>query len=141
MGNGVLFSGVLKKSVLRNGNHNSSRNRLRTNQGERIMPKEFHITPEEIRAKQQAAMAERPEIEAGLKLVEQAAQAQTVLGWIRRQIHATPQVSLKTIWLAAGITHLQLKGFLEGQDELTTSQVDAICEALGVVPAGAEKVA
>ncbi|MBA4030927.1 MAG: hypothetical protein C0478_08550 [Planctomyces sp.] len=103
--------------------------------------KEFSISPEELRAKQEAAIAERPAIEAKLKLAETAAKEPTFSGWLRRQIHAHPEVSFPRLQEASGLGKIPFLQFLEGQAPISTEQADALCTVLGIVPAGAEKVA
>jgi hypothetical protein len=105
------------------------------------MMKEITISPERIRAMREEALAERPAVEAGLRRADKAAEEPTYSGWLRRQIHSHPEVSFPLLQEAAGINKIEMIDFLEGLGTLTTSQADAICGALGVVPAGAEKVA
>lgn len=101
----------------------------------------FSISPEEIRAKQQAAIADRPAVEAQLKAAQLAAQEPTYSGWLRRQIHAHPEIDFNRLQEAAGLNQTQLLDFVEGVSTITSGQADAICKTLGIVPAGAEKVA
>ncbi|WP_148227195.1 hypothetical protein [Planctopirus limnophila] len=105
------------------------------------MMKEIKISPEELRAKQQAAQAGRVKDSAGLVRAMKAAGELTHSGWLRRQIHEHREIPLELLCQSADITSAQLNDFLEGLGPLSTVQVDAICAALGIIPAGTEKVA
>jgi hypothetical protein len=77
-----------------------------------------------------AAEAERPAVEAQLKLAERAAAEETFSGWLRREIHRAP-MHLPTIWQQSEISKTDFLDFLEG-GTLTTVQVDRLCATLGI---------
>lgn len=95
------------------------------------MKPDFKITREEMLAKIAAAEADRPEIDASMRRVRQAASESTFSGWLRREIHAQRK-PIDVVIRESGVSQVDMSEFLEGSGALTSHQVDRLCQCLGI---------